>query len=304
MVEGVGLGGGVRALVVATRGETDPSPAMWWDEATGAYQLKVEDPFRRGVWLEEATGAYHFEFVRDGEPAGGYVSVFDGSRAATRLDDRGARSVRYDGSPEVVRRLAGSYAVTAAFAFVSDEPLADGVRVREVTTPWPLDRGNPFALPTGSDFRVVRQVDPITSDGVGHAYWLGADWDGAPPLFAAVSSTSDGFNTAIVVYQSVCVLTSRVHAGHGLVGETVTLADGTPATAAHSKAQPDGQFGLRWHEAGVGIHPIGYLGNELTYAGEGERGLGIVAGADHVIVTGLGVREDTTSNIAATLRRI
>jgi hypothetical protein len=303
-VEGLGLGGGVRALVVATRGETDPSPAMWLDEATGAYHLGVEDPFRRGVWLDEATGAFHLEMIRDGEPAGGYVSVFDGSRAATRLDNRGARSVRYQGRPQVVARLAGSHAVTAAFAFVRGEPLPRGVRVRAATTPWPPDRGSPFALPAGGDFRVVREVDPITPEAVGRAYWLGAEWDGAPPLFAAVSSTSDGFVTAIVVYHGACILTSTVPAGDRLFGEPVTLADGTPAIVAHAETQPDGQFGLRWHEAGVGIHPIGYMGSELTYAGAGERGLVVVAGDDHVIVTGLGVREDTIADIAATLRRI
>lgn len=303
-MEGFSLGGGVRSLVVATRGETDPSPAMWLDEETGGYQLRVEDPFRRGVWLDEATGAYHLEFVRDGEPAGGYVSVFDGSRAATRLDDRGTRAVRYEGSPPVVARLAGSHAVTAGFAFVRGQPLPRGVRVREATAPWPSDRGDPFALPTGGDVRVVRQVDPITPEAIGRAYWLGAEWDGAPPLHAAVSSTSDAFGTAIVVYERVCVLTSRVPAGDRLVGEAVTLADGIRATAAHSEAHPDGQFGVRWHEAGAGIHPIGYLGNELTYSGAGERGLVVVAGDDHVIVTGLGVREDTISDIAATLRRV
>lgn len=241
----------MRALVVATRGETDPRPAMWMDEATGTYRRRVEDAFRRGVWLDEATGAYHLEMIRDGEPAGGYVSVFDGSRAATRMDNRGERSVRYEGSPQVVARLAGSHAVTAAFAFVRGGLLPRGVRVREALTPWPRDRGNPFALPTGGDFRVVRQVDPITSEAVGRAYWLGAEWNGAPPLFAAVSSTSDGFVTAIVVYRGACILTSRARAGDRLLGEPVTLADGTAATAAHAKPKPDGQFGLRWHQAGA-----------------------------------------------------
>ena len=151
---------------------------------------------------------------------------------------------------------------------------------------------------------MVRQVDPITPEAVGRAYWLGAEWDGAPPLFAAVSSATDGIATAIVVHRGACILTSSVAGGDRLFGEPVTLADGTPATVANAKPQPDGQFALRWHEAGVGIHPIGYVGHELTYAGAGERGLVVVAGEDHVIVTGLDVREDTISNIAATLRRI
>jgi hypothetical protein len=61
---------------------------------------------------------------------------------------------------------------------------------------------------------------------------------------------------------------------------------------------------VRWHEAGVGIHPIGYTGQELTYAAAGERGLVVVAGTDHVIVTGLDVRQNTVANIAANLRRV
>ena len=65
-----GLGGGIRALVVATRGETDPSPALWVDEASATSIRGVEDPFRRGVWLDEVTGAYRIEMIHDGEPAG------------------------------------------------------------------------------------------------------------------------------------------------------------------------------------------------------------------------------------------
>jgi len=204
----------------------------------------------------------------------------------------------------VVARLAGSHAVTAAFAFVRGEQPPRGVRVREAATAWPSDRGRPFTLPTGGDFRFVRQIDPITREAAGRAYWLGARWTGAPPLFAAVSSTSDGFVTAIVVYRRVCVLTSRVPAVDRLVGEPVTIADGRPATAAHAKAQPDGQFGVRWHETGVGIRRIGYIGSELTYAGAGERALVVVAGDDHVIATGLDVNEETIPTIATALRRI
>jgi hypothetical protein len=303
-VEGFGVAGGIRALVVATRGETDPRPARWLDEATGTYHRGVEDPFRRGVWLDEATGAYRLEMIHDGEAAGGYVSVFDGSRAATRLDNRGERFVRYEGSPQVVARLAGSHAVTAAFAFARGEQLPRGVRVREASTLWPPDRGNPFVLPTGADFRAVRQVAPVTSEAVGRAYWLGAEWNGTPPLFAAVSSTTDGFVTAIVVYPGACILTSRVRGGDRLVGEPVTLADGTAATAADAKAEPDGQFGLRWHEAGAGIRRIGYVGPELTYAGVGERALVVVAGDDHVIVAGEAISQGTIATITAALRRI
>jgi hypothetical protein len=294
----------MRALVVATRGETDPRPAMWLDEATGTYHRGVEEAFRRGVWLDEVTGAYRLEMISDGEPAGGSVSVFDGSRAATRMDNRGERSVRYEGSPRVVARLAGSHAVTAAFAFVRGQQLPRGVRVRESVPPWPSDRGDPFALPTGGDFRLVRQVDPITSNAVGRAYWLGPEWNGGPPLFAALSSTSDGFGTAIVVYRGACILTSRVPAEDGLVGEPVTLADGTPGTAAYAKPKPDGQFGLRWHQAGVGVRRIGYVGSELTYAGAGARALVVVAGDDHLIVTGEAVTQDTVATITADLRRI
>ena len=90
------------------------------------------------------------------------------------MDNRGQRSVRYEGSPQVVARLAGSHAVTAAFAFVRGEPPGEATPARRN-----------FALPTGGDFRVVRQVDPITSDAIGRAYWLGAEWNGAPPRFAA-----------------------------------------------------------------------------------------------------------------------
>jgi len=134
-VYGLGVKGDVWALEVATQGGTDASPALWLDEAPDTTILGVEDPFRpgawlgvrdpfrRGVWLDEVTGAYRTEWVHNGEPAGGYVSVFDGSQAATRLDSRGERSVRYEGSPHVVAQLAASHAVTAAFAFVRGDEL-------------------------------------------------------------------------------------------------------------------------------------------------------------------------------------
>jgi len=315
-VHDFGVEGDVRAVEVATQGETDASPALWLDEAPGTSILGVEDPFRPGawlgvkdpfrrvVWLDEVTGVYRTEWIHNGEPAGGYVSVFDGSSAATRLDSRGQRSVRYEGSPHVVAQLAASYAVTAAFAFVRGDELPRGVRVRERATTWAPERGDPFTLPTGGAFRLVRQIDPITPQTVDRAYWLGHQWDGTPPLFAALSSTSDGFLTAIVVYRGVCVMTSRAPAGDRLVGEPVTTADGTPATAAHAKARPDGQFSLRWHKAEGGIRKLGYLGSELTYAGAGKRGLAIVVGDDHVIVTGKNVDDDTIPTIAAALRMI
>jgi hypothetical protein len=98
--------------------------------------------------------------------------------------------------------------------------------------------------------------------------------------------------------------TSRAPAGDGLVGEPATTADGTPARAAHANAQPDGQFGLRWHEAGGGIRQIGCLGSQLTYAGTGERALVVVVGNDHVIVVGKDINDDTIPTIAAALRRV
>jgi hypothetical protein len=276
---------------------------MWLDEDTGDYRPRVEDPFPRGVWLDPETGAYRAEMIRDGEPMGGYASVFDGLRAGTRLDHRGTRSVRYEGRPQVVARLAGSHAVTAAFAFVNNKPLPRGVQVREATNPWPSDRGNPFDLPTGGDCRVVRQVDPITPEAIGRANWLGTDKAGTP-LFAATSTTTDGFVTAVIVYQTVCIITSTVPYGDRLLGEAITIGDGTPATAAHARANPDGQFGVRWRGAGGGINRIGYYGPELTYAGAGELGLVVATGDDHIVVTGLGVTTDTAANLAATLRRI
>lgn len=80
-------------------------------------------------------------------------------------------------SPQVVAQLAASHPVTAAFAFMRGEELPRGVRVREEATSWAPERGDPFTLPTGGAFRLVRQIDPLTLHAVDRAYWLGTRWD-------------------------------------------------------------------------------------------------------------------------------
>jgi hypothetical protein len=123
----------------------------------------------------------------------------------------GAR--RRNASPEAGRSrsigdlgLAGSLSVTAAFAFVRGKVPPPNVTVTESTASWSAANEDVFALPTGTERRVVRQVHPITSDVVGRGYWLGEEWDGAPPDFAAVSLAA-GFVAVLVVYPRICVTT-------------------------------------------------------------------------------------------------
>ena len=176
--------------------------------------------FDHVVWLDEASGAFRFS-TADERPDG-YASVFDGVCAATRLGRCGPRLVRYEGSPAVVARLAGSLSVTAAFAVVRGEVITSTMTVTEVHDPEAVMDGRVFALPTGDERRVVRQVDPITREAVGRGYWLGERWDGTPPDFAAVSVAGD-YSAVFVVYPGVSIITSAAEPGKELIGEPVSL---------------------------------------------------------------------------------
>lgn len=257
--------------------------------------------FDHQLWLDESTGAYRFGVSTDSRPDG-FASVFDGVRAATRTQRQGPSLVRYEGSPAVVARLAGSLSVTAAFAFVRGEALPPNVSVTESTASPPPGSGDVFALPTGTERRIVRQV-PITTGAVGRGYWLGDEWDGLPPDFAAVSEAGD-LVAVLVVYPGICVITSAVRGGEELLGESATLAGGAAAVVAHARTQPDGQFGTRWRDANGSIHPLGHFGNDLTIAGVGERAIEATVGAAHIIITGSHVNDDSIPTTLQALRRI
>lgn len=260
--------------------------------------------FDHVVWLDESTGAYRFGVSTDDRPDG-FVSVFDGVRAATRTQRQGPSLVRYEGSPAAVARLAGSLAVTAAFAFVRGEAPPPDVTVTESTMSGPAVSGDVFALPTGTERRVVREVHPITSEMVGRGYWLGEEWDGAPADFAAVSVAAGGFVAVLVVYPRICVTTStRTDKGEELVGKPVTLGDGVTAIAADGRTQPDGQFGTRWRREDGSIHPVGHFGNDLTMAGVGQRAVSATVGDDYITITGSQFHDHSIPNVLRALRRI
>ena len=211
--------------------------------------------------------------------------------------------MRYEGSPSVVARLAGSLSVTAAFALVRGDALPGRVTVTEVPCSWPATNGELFALPTGTERRVVRQVHPITAATVGRGYWLGDNWDGTPPDFAAVSEAGD-FVVALVVYPRVCVATSTLPVGEELVGRPVTLAGGVTAVTANAPTKPDGQFGTRWRSADGEVHGLGHIGNELTLAGAGDRAVEATTIGDCIIITGSQVEDHSIPTILQALRRI
>jgi hypothetical protein len=100
---------------------------------------------RDRVWLDERTDAFHWRRGVEPDRPAALVSVFDGTRAAARYGSgSGPQLIRYEGSPEVVARLAGWISIDVARAHVAGAPIPRGIRVDEPDVAPP---DNVFELP-------------------------------------------------------------------------------------------------------------------------------------------------------------
>jgi hypothetical protein len=242
---------------------------------------------RDRVWLDERTDAFRWRRRVEPDRPAALVSVFDGTRAAARYGSgAGPQLIGYEGTPEVVARLAGWISVDVARAHVAGARIPRGFRVDEPDVAPP---DNVFELPGGTQARMWRQLDGIPPD----AYSLGDVWAGQAPDFAASLThlTGERRQGTVVVYPGVCVLTSERRSGDGTIG----------SQAAVGRTRRDGSFGIRPPRGGT---TVGFIGYELALAGVGTHGLVVETERHTVVVTGAAVGADAATEIAPSLRSL